>query len=124
MNVGLKHTSTLTVEEKHLAVNVGSGDLCVLGTPVMMMLMENAAMLAVADELPDGSSTVGGRIESTHLRPTPLGGRIEATAELVEVDGRKLRFRISASDEHGLIGEGEHLRFVVDIEKFMGKVGK
>lgn len=122
MEPGLKHTSTLKVEEKHLAVNVGSGDLRVLGTPVMMSLMENAAMLAVAPMLSDGESTVGGQISSTHIRPTALGSTVSATAELIAVDGRKLRFKISASDEKGLIGEGEHLRFIVDVERFMGKL--
>lgn len=122
MEPGLKHTSTLKVDEKHLAVNVGSGDLRVLGTPVMMSLMENAAMLAVAPMLSDGESTVGGQISSTHIRPTALGSTVSATAELIAVDGRKLRFKISASDEKGLIGEGEHLRFIVDVERFMGKL--
>lgn len=119
---GLKHTSTLQVGEAHLAVNVGSGDLCVLATPMMMALMENAAMLAVAPELEEGQSTVGGQIASSHLKPTGMGHTVTATAELVKVEGRKLYFKVSASDEEGLIGEGEHLRFVVGREKFMSKV--
>ena len=122
MQTGLTHTSALTVEEKHLACNVGSGDLRVLGTPVMMALMENAAMLAVKDELEEGQSTVGGHISSSHLKPTGLGHNITATAELIEVDGRKLKFKVSAADENGVIGEGEHLRFIIDAEKFMKKV--
>ncbi len=122
MQTGLTHTSTLTVEEKHLACNVGSGDLRVLGTPVMMALMENAAMLAVSGELEDGQSTVGGHIASSHLKPTGVGHTITATAELVEVDGRKLKFKVTASDENGVIGEGEHLRFIINAEKFMSKV--
>jgi predicted thioesterase len=122
METGLKHTSTLTVEEKHLAVNVGSGDLRVLATPAMMALMENAAMLAVAGELPEGSTTVGGQIASSHLKPTALGRQVKATATLVEVDGRKLKFTIVAEDENGIIGEGEHLRFMVDRERFMSKL--
>lgn len=119
---GLKHTSTLQVSESHLAVNVGSGDLRVLATPMMMALMENAAMLAVAPELEEGQSTVGGQIASSHLKPTGMGHTVTATAELVKVEGRKLYFKVFASDEEGLIGEGEHLRFVVGREKFMSKV--
>lgn len=122
MQTGLKHTSTLVVEDKHLACNVGSGDMKVLGTPMMMALMENAAMMAVKSELDDGQSTVGGFISSSHLKPTGVGHTVTATAELVAVDGRKLTFKVSASDEDGVIGEGEHLRFIVDKEKFMGKV--
>lgn len=122
MEIGKKYTSTMVVEEKHLACNVGSGDLRVLATPMMMALMENAAMLCVADELDAESSTVGGQISSSHLKPTGIGHTVTATAELIAVEGRKLKFKISASDENGLIGEGEHLRFIVGREKFMSKV--
>lgn len=122
MQIGKKYTSTMIVEEKHLACNVGSGDLPVFATPMMMALMENAAMLCVADELENGSSTVGGQISSSHLKPTGLGKTVTATAELISAEGRKLRFKVSASDEGGLIGEGEHLRFIIDKEKFMSKV--
>lgn len=101
---------------------MGSGDLRVLATPAMMALMENAAMLAVAGELPEGSTTVGGQIASSHLKPTALGQQVKATATLVEVDGRKLKFTIVAEDENGIIGEGEHLRFMVDRERFMSKL--
>ena len=122
METGKKYTSSMIVEEKHLACNVGSGDLKVLATPMMMALMENAAMLCVADELDEGYSTVGGQIASSHTKPTGLGHTVTATAELIEIDGRKLKFNISASDEDGLIGEGTHLRFIVGKEKFMSKV--
>lgn len=116
------HTSHLTVEEKHLACNVGSGDLPVLATPIMMALMENAAMLAVAPQLSEGTTTVGGQIQSSHLHPTPLGGKVTATASLIKEEGRKLTFHIKAEDENGTIGEGEHLRFIVDKERFMAKL--
>ena len=122
MQIGKQYTSTMIVEEKHLACNVGSGDLPVFATPMMMALMENAAMLCVADELENGSSTVGGQISSSHLKPTGLGKTVTATAELISAEGRKLKFKVSASDEGGLIGEGEHLRFIIDKEKFMSKV--
>ena len=122
MQIGKKYTSTMIVEEKHLAYNVGSGDIPVFATPMMMALMENAAMLCVADELENGSSTVGGQISSSHIKPTGLGKTVTATAELISAEGRKLKFKVSASDEGGLIGEGEHLRFIIDKEKFMSKV--
>lgn len=122
MQIGKKYTSTMIVEEKHLACNVGSGDLPVFATPMMMALMENAAMLCVADELENGSSTVGGQISSSHIKPTGLGKTVTATAELISAEGRKLKFKVSASDEGGLIGEGEHLRFIIDKENFMSKV--
>ena len=119
-----KYTSSLVVEEKHLACNVGSGDLEVFATPMMMALMENAAMLCVADDLDEGCSTVGGQISSSHIKPTGLGHTVTATAELISVECRKLKFKVSASDEEGLIGEGEHLRFIIDKSRFMSKVSK
>ena len=124
METGLTHTSTLTVEDKHLAARVGSGDLEVLATPAMMALMENAAMMAVKDALEEGMTTVGGQISATHLHPTAKGKTITATATLTGIDRRKLTFKVSAADEEGLIGEGEHVRFIVDKEKFLGNLKK
>lgn len=115
-------TSEMTVTEDKLALNVGSGDMPVLGTPAMMALMENAAMHCVATELPEGSTTVGGQISSSHLRPTAQGKTVRATAQLVAVDGRKLKFALKAEDEQGVIGEGEHLRFIVERERFLSKI--
>lgn len=124
MTIGKTYTSTMIVEERHLACNVGSGDLRVLATPMMMALMENAAMCCVADELDTTASTVGGQITSSHIRPTGLGHTVTAKAELTAEEGRKLTFRISASDKNGPIGEGTHIRFIVDRERFMEKVNK
>ena len=122
MEIGKKFVSTMVVEERHLACQVGSGDLRVLATPVMLALMENAAMLCVAEQLDAESTTVGGHIAASHLKPTGIGHTVTATAELTAAEGRKLTFKVSASDEEGLIGEGEHLRFVVGRERFMKKV--
>lgn len=116
------HTSQLTVEEQHLAMNVGSGDLPVLATPAMIAIMENAAMLAVAPKIPDGCTTVGGQMTCSHLHPTPLGGVVYATAQLVKEEGRKLTFHIIAKDANGIIGEADHLRFIVDKERFLSKL--
>lgn len=122
IDTGLTHTSTLVVKKENLAVTMGSGDLEVLATPAMMALMENAAMLAVKDVLPDGETTVGSQISSSHLKPTAEGKTITATAILTAVEGRKLTFKVSASDENGVIGEGTHIRYIIDAERFMAKV--
>ena len=122
VEVGLKHTSELTVTDAVTAVRMGSGDMPVLATPAMMALMENAAMLAVADELPGGSTTVGGHIASSHLRPSKIGDVVRAVAEVTKVDGRKMEFKVSAYSGDVLLGEGTHLRFVVDRERFMSKI--
>jgi len=119
---GLKHTSKLVVTDAVTAMQVGSGDMPVLATPMMMALMENAAMLAVADELEEGCTTVGGHIEASHLRPSKIGDIIEATAEVTKVDGRKIEFKIAAYSEDVLLGEGSHLRFVVDRANFLSKL--
>ncbi len=120
---GLTHTSTITVTSELTAAAMGSGDMPVLATPAMTALMENAAMLAVAPELPEGSTTVGGHIDSSHLKPTKTGATVTATAVLTQVDGRKLHFAIEAHDEAGnLIGKGTHLRFIVDRQRFMSKL--
>lgn len=120
---GLQHTSETKVNESNTAIALGSGDMPVLATPAMMALMENAAMLAVASSLPEGSTTVGGYIESSHLKPSPMGAEVSATATLEKIDGRKLYFNVVAHQGDTVIGEGKHLRFIVDRERFMGKLG-
>lgn len=122
VEVGLKHKSELTVTDAVTAIRMGSGDMPVLATPAMMALMENAAMLAVADDLPEGSTTVGGHIASSHLRPSKIGDVVRAVAEVTKVDGRKIEFKVSAYSGDVLLGEGTHLRFVVDRERFMSKI--
>lgn len=119
---GLTHTSQLTVNEAVTAVAMGSGDMPVLATPSMMALMENAAMLAVADHLPVGCTTVGGHITSFHLKPSKLGDTVTATATVTRVDGKKIEFKVEAHCGDTLLGEGTHLRFVVDREKFLSRL--
>ena len=122
IEVGLKHVSELKVTDAFTAITAGSGDMPVLATPMMTALMENAAMLAVRDELPEGSTTVGGHIESSHLKPTPVGEVVRAEAEVTRVEGRKIEFKVAAYAGDTLLGEGTHLRFIVDREKFMSKL--
>jgi predicted thioesterase len=123
LEIGLKHTSEQTVNEALTAMQMGSGDLPVFATPAMMALMENAAMMAVANELPEGCTTVGGHIESSHLRPSKIGEKVSAVAEVTKVDGKKIEFKVAAYSGETLLGEGTHLRFVVDKEKFISKLG-
>ncbi len=119
---GLTHTSQLTVTEAVTATSMGSGDLPVLATPAMMALMENAAMLAVAPHLPEGSTTVGGHISASHIKPTSVGETVTATATVTKVDGKKIEFEVKAHCGDILLGEGSHLRFIVDREKFMSRL--
>ena len=122
VEVGLRHTSELTVTEAVTAERMGSGDMPVLATPAMMALMENAAMLAVANHLPEGCTTVGGHISSSHLRPSKIGDVVRAEAEVTKVDGRKIEFKVAAYSGNVVLGEGTHLRFIVDREKFLSKL--
>lgn len=119
---GLKHSTVMRVTEGNTADYIGSGDMAVLATPAMVALMENAAMLAVALKLDDGETTVGSMISTSHLKPSKIGATILANAELTEVDGRKLTFKVSAYDGDTLIGEGEHVRYIVNREKFLSKL--
>ena len=124
IETGQKHTSELMVTEEVTAVKIGSGDMPVLATPAMLALMENAAMLAVADSLADGETTVGGHIESSHLKPSKIGDKITATAEVTKVEGKKIEFKVSAHCNGVLLGEGTHLRFIVDRNRFIEKLNK
>lgn len=119
---GLTARSRVTVTEANTAATMGSGDLPVFATPSMVALMEHAAMTAVAPELDEASTTVGARMDTTHLKPSGMGAEIVATAVLTAVEGRKLTFRVKAEDGESVIGEGEHIRYVVDRVKFMSKV--
>lgn len=119
---GLEFKSSIKVDQSNIASTLGSGDINVFATPAMVALMENAAMRAVAEYLPEGSSTVGSLINVSHVKPSGIGETIEAIAVLTEIDKRKLTFAVKAMDSLGIIGEGTHIRFIVDREKFLSKI--
>ena len=122
MEIGLKYESQTVVSEANTAATLGSGDMAVFATPAMVALMENAAMLAVKESLPEGSATVGTQMNTSHIKASPLGATITASAELTAIDGRRMTFAVKAWDDKGIIGEGEHTRFIVDRERFLSKM--
>lgn len=122
IEVGLKYESQTVVSSANTAKTLGSGDMEVFATPAMIALMENAAMMAVAPHLDEGASTVGIEMATSHIKASPIGATITASAELISAEGRKLSFKVKAWDEQGVIGEGNHTRFVVDRERFLSKV--
>ena len=122
IEIGLKHISELTVTDAATAMSIGSGDMPVFATPMLLALMENAAMLAVKDELPEGCTTVGGHISSSHLKPSKVGDMVRAEAEVTKVEGKKIEFKVAAYSGETLLGEGTHLRFIVEREKFMSRL--
>ncbi len=119
---GLSHTSTAIVVQHLTAKAIGSGDLPVLATPAMISLMENASMLAVAPHLAENETTVGGYMECSHLAPTGMGDEVEAEAILVKIEGKALHFDIIARAGDKKIGEGHHIRYIVDRERFLSKI--
>ncbi len=119
---GLVGQSEMFVREENTARHLGSGNVAVLATPEMVRLMEKAAVAAVDHLLPDGYRTVGVEVDVRHLAATPVGMRVRAQAELAAVEGRKLTFRVEAFDEVERIGEGEHKRAIIDLERFTERV--
>ncbi|MCQ2227089.1 MAG: thioesterase family protein [Bacteroidales bacterium] len=122
MEIGSKFTTELNVTAELTAEKIGSGDMPVLATPSMIAMMENAAMKCVSDDLEDGQTTVGIMMNASHVKASPVGSKVYATAELVAIDGRKLSFKIVAYQGTDVIGEATHDRFIVVREKFLAKV--
>ena len=118
LRAGLKGTTELLVGEEHTAPLVGSGRIHVLATPVMINLIEAAALAAVEHLLPAGHQSLGTHLDVRHIAATPVGMMAYASAELVKIEGRTLSFRVEARDGVELIGDGVHERVVVNVERF------
>ena len=121
MEIGIKNTVKLIVSEELTAKSVGSGTLAVYATPAMLALMERTAAESVEQTLEEGKTSVGTKLNAEHLAATPVGMEVICSSELVEVDNRRLVFKIEAYDESGIIGRAEHERFIVDADRFLEK---
>jgi len=119
---GLTGSAELLVSDEHTAPRVGSGAVHVLATPVMINLIEAAALDAVERRLPPGYQSLGTLLNVRHIAATPVGMRVRATATVERVDGRTIYFTVQAHDERELIGEGTHERVVVNVAKFDQRV--
>jgi predicted thioesterase len=119
---GLQGSAELVVGEQHTAPRVGSGRIRVLATPVMINLIEAAALAAVEQSLPEEHQSLGTHLDVTHVAATPVGMRVRATAEVLRVEGRTIYFRVKAEDEREVIGEGTHERVVVNVNRFDQRV--
>jgi fluoroacetyl-CoA thioesterase len=119
---GLAGRASLVVAEEHTAPRIGSGRVHVLATPVMINLFEAAALEAVERLLPPGHQSLGTVLNVRHIAATPVGMRVTASAEVIGVEGRTVRFRVEARDEKELIGDGTHERVVVNVAKFDERV--
>jgi len=119
---GLVGRAEMTVGEEHTAPRIGSGKVHVLATPVMINLIEAAALAAVEHLLPAGHQSLGTVLNVRHVAATPVGMGVMAIAEVVAVEGRTIRFRVEARDEKELIGDGTHERVVVNVARFDERV--
>ena len=118
---GLHGSAKLVVAHEDTAVALKSGEVLVLGTPRLIALVEEASLHAVADQLPNGQTTVGMRVQVDHLAPTKIGSSVAAEATLEKVEGRRLTFTVTVSDHGGLVAAGKVTRVVVETERFLDK---
>ena len=119
--IGIKGHGKLTVTDSMTAAALGSGAIEVLSTPIMIALMEKTSRMSIADYLEESQRTVGTVVNIKHLAATPVGMEVTCETELIEIDRRRLVFKVACYDKDGIIGEGLHERFIVDKDKFMEK---
>ncbi len=121
---GLSGSAELVVGDEHTAPRIGSGKVHVLATPVMINVIEAAALAAIEHLLPPGYQSLGTRLDVRHIAATPVGMKVTATAVVTKVESRTVTFRVEARDEKDLIGDGTHERVIVNVEKFDARVQK
>lgn len=121
METGIKNVIEIIVSDDKTAYSMRSGTLRIFATPAMIALIEETAWRSVEPYLEEGQGTVGTALDIKHLSPTPLNMKVKCETELVEIDGRKLKFNANVYDETGLIGSGTHERFIINVEKFIAK---
>ena len=124
VTVGLKGRAEAVVNDSNTAQAACSGALPVFGTPFMCALMEEASWKSIASCLEEGQSTVGTRLNVSHDSATPVGMKVWAESEVIEVDGKRLVLKVSAYDEKGLIGQGTHERFIITNDRFLAKAAQ
>lgn len=117
----MRGSASLQVQETDTAKALKSGDAEVLGSPRLIALCEQATVDAISDALPDGATSVGMRVQFDHLQPTPVGADVRAEAVLERIEGRRLKFTVSARDSGGIIAAGKITRVIVDRDRFMSK---
>ena len=122
VTAGLTGSAEIMVGDEHTAPRVGSGRVRVLATPVMINVMEAAALAAVEHLLPPGHQSLGTHLNVSHYAATPVGMRLRATAEVTKIEGRNIEFRVEAHDEKERVGDGTHVRVVVNVERFDQRV--
>lgn len=121
LETGIKGHREGVVQEHQTATHIDSGNVRVFATAMMIAMMEKTCLESVRPFLEEGQDTVGTYVDVSHCSATPVGMKVWADSTLVEIDRRRLRFKVAAYDEKGLIGEGYHERFIIDVQKFLSK---
>ena len=121
VEIGIKGRQDEIVTEELTASHIGSGAVRVFATPMMISLMEKTCQRSVVPYLEEGQETVGTKVDIAHVSSTPIGMKVWCESELIDIDRRRLVFKVAAYDEKGLIGEGRHERFIIDIARFKEK---
>jgi fluoroacetyl-CoA thioesterase len=122
LKIGLKGSAEIVVGEEHTAPRIGSGRVHVLATPVMINVMEAAALVAIEHLLPIGHQSLGTHLNVGHYAATPVGMRLRATAQVTKIDGRNIEFAVAAFDDKEQVGDGTHRRVVVNVARFDQRV--
>ncbi len=122
LHLQMTGVAEMIVEESNTARHLGSGGVAVLATPELVRLMEQASVAAVDPHLPPGHQTVGYHLDVRHIAPTPMGMKVQARAELIEINERRLTFRVEANDPVERIGEGTHVRVIIQTARFHDRV--
>ena len=124
LKIGIKGEKEIVVDASVSAKKAASGEMDVFGTPFVIALMEQTADVSVRPYIENTQATVGTRVNIKHMAATPMGMKAFGKSELLEIDGRRLFFKVEVYDEVGLVAEGTHERFIIDKEKFMAKTEK
>ena len=122
IKVGLVEEASLLVTDQMTAVHIGSGSLQVFATPAMVTFVEQVCRRMADERLPAGQASVGIRVDIRHLAPTPLGGQVRLQAEITAYDGRVIEYQVRLWDETELVGEGQHIRAIIDETRFLNRV--
>lgn len=119
---GIVEETTFLVTDQHAASQIGSGSLKVLSTPTLITVIEKTCHQLLAKLLPEGTSSVGTQVNVRHLAPSPMGSQIKVRVEVAQIEGNRITFSVQAWDQTEKISEGEHLRMVIDVTRFLNRV--
>lgn len=122
VEIGIKGRQELVVSEELTAKHIGSGAVLVFATPMMISLMEKTSQLSVKPYLEEGQETVGTHVDVSHDSAVPVGRKVWCESEVIDIDRRKITFKVAVYDANGIVGQGTHERFIIDVKKFSEKL--